>query len=164
VIGPLHLVLGVGNEYGRDDAVGLAVARRLAGHVPAGVTVVECEQEPSRLIDAWAGAATALVVDAVHSGAPPGTLHRFDASTEPIPTRIFRTSTHAFGVGDAIELSRVLGTLPPHVVVHGVEGGAFGAGVELSAEVAAALEPAAAAVLSDLSVLVRKEESCTSGR
>jgi hydrogenase maturation protease len=164
VTGHVHLVLGVGNEYGRDDAVGLAVARRLAGRVPAGVTVVECEQEPSRLIDAWAGAATALVVDAVHSGASPGTLHRFDASSEPIPARIFRTSTHAFGVGDAIELARVLGMLPPHVVVHGVEGGAFGAGAELSPPVAAAIEPAAEAVMADLSQLAQEEETCTSGR
>jgi len=126
--------------------------------------VLSCALEPSRLIDAWQGASTALVVDAVESGAEPGTLHRFDASIDPIPARLFRTSTHAFGVGDAIELSRTLGTLPSRVFVHGVEGGAFDAGRGLSAPVAAAVEPVAEAVLADVLQSLREEDACTSER
>jgi hydrogenase maturation protease len=158
-----HLVIGVGNAYRRDDGVGLAVAARLRGRVPAGVRVVDCEQEPSRLLDAWHGAESALVVDAVESGAAPGTLHRFDAAAGPLPAGVFRSSTHAFGVGDAVELARVLGRLPGRVVVYGVEGGEFAAGEGLTAPVAAAVEPAAQAVLDDLERL-REEEPCTSER
>ena len=80
---------------------------------PGGVDVVDCEQEPSRLIDAWEGADGALVVDAVASGA--AARHACTASTratEPIPARVLRSSTHAFGLGDAIELARALGRLP----------------------------------------------------
>jgi hydrogenase maturation protease len=159
-----HVVIGVGNEYRRDDGVGLAVAARLRGRVPVGVEVLECEQEPSRLIDAWQGAESALVVDAVESGAAPGTLHRFDAGAGPIPAGVFRSSTHAFGVGDAVELARVLGKLPSRVVVYGVEGGEFAAGEGLTAPVEAAVEPAAKAVLDDLERLMREEKPCTSER
>lgn len=159
-----HLVIGVGNAYRRDDGVGLAVAARLRGRVPEGVRVVDCEQEPSRLLDAWQGADAALVVDAVESGAVPGTLHRFDAGTGPLPAGVFRSSTHAFGVGDAVELARVLGRLPGRVVVYGVEGGEFAAGQGLSAPVEAAVEPAAQAVLDELERLLREEEPCTSER
>jgi hydrogenase maturation protease len=159
-----HVVIGVGNAYRRDDGVGLAVAARLRGGVPTGVELVVCEQEPSRLIDDWQGAASALVVDAVASGAPPGTLHRFDAGAGPIPAGVFRSSTHAFGVGDAVELARVLGKLPDRVVVYGVEGGEFAAGEGLSAPVEAAVEPAAQAVLDDLKQLLREGEPCTSER
>lgn len=159
-----HLVIGVGNAYRRDDGVGLAVAARLRGRVPPGVRVVDCEQEPSRLIDAWQGAGSALVVDAVESGAAPGTLHRFDAAAGPLPAGVFRSSTHAFGVGDAVELARVLGRLPGRIVVYGVEGGEFAAGEGLSAPVEAAVEPAAQAVLDDLKRLLREEEPCTSER
>lgn len=158
------LVIGVGNPYRRDDGVGLAVAARLRGRVPAGVRVVDCEQEPSRLIDAWQGAESALVVDAVESGAAPGTLHRFDAGARPIPAGVFRSSTHAFGVGDAVELARVLGRLPGRILVYGVEGGEFAAGEGLSAPVEAAVEAAAQAVLDDLERLRREEEPCTSER
>lgn len=159
-----HVVIGVGNGYRRDDGVGLAVAARLRGRVPVGVEVVECEQEPSRLIDAWEGAESALVVDAVESGAAPGTLYRFDAGAGAIPAGIFRSSTHAFGVGEAVELARVLGRLPGRVVVYGVEGGEFAAGEGLTAPVEAAVEPAAQAMLDDLERLLREEEPCTSER
>jgi hydrogenase maturation protease len=110
---------------------------------------VECEQEPTRLIDVWQDAETALVVDAVRSGAAPGTLHRFDTSERPLPERLFRSSTHSFGVGEAVELARALGRLPRTVIVYGIEGAAFEAGEGLSSEVALAVERAAAAVLAD---------------
>jgi hydrogenase maturation protease len=159
-----HVVIGVGNAFRGDDAVGLAVAERLRGRVPAGVEVVPCELEPSRLIEAWEGAASALVVDAVDSGAEPGTLTRFDASADAVPARAFRSSTHAFGVVEAIELARALGRLPRRVVIYGVEGGEFAAGAGLTPPVDAAVELVAAAVLSELENLLEEEERCTSAR
>jgi hydrogenase maturation protease len=134
------VVIGVGNAYRGDDAVGLAVAERLRGRLPTGVTVLDCEQEPTRLLDAWQDADVALVVDAAASDAPPGTVHRFDASGEGLPAHVFRSSTHAFGVGDAVELARALGRLPERVVVYGVEGADFTAGSGLSTHVTAAVE------------------------
>jgi hydrogenase maturation protease len=158
------VVLGVGNRYRRDDGAGLAVAELLAGRVPEFVDVVECEQEPSRLLEAWDGAEAAVIVDTVRSGAEPGTLHRFDASEEPLPAQVFRGSTHAFGVGEAVELGRALGRLPRRVLVYGVEGAAFEAGEGLTPAVEAAVGPAADAVLEDLGRLASEEEPCTSTR
>jgi hydrogenase maturation protease len=157
------VVVGVGNAYRGDDGVGLAVAERLARRLPEGVEVVQCEQEPTRLIDAWNGADAAVVVDAVTSGAEPGTIHRFDASEGAVPSRSFRSSTHALGVGDLIELARALGKLPSRVVVLGVEGRDFLAREGLSTAVAAAVEAVADAVLDEVARLEREEEACTSG-
>ena len=145
-----RVVVAIGNPYRRDDGAGLAVAERLRGRVPETVDIVECEQEPSRLIDAWAGAGTALVVDAVDSGSAPGSVHRFDAGARPIPERLFRSSTHSFGLGETVELARALGRLPERVIVYGIEGAVFEAGEGLSAEVAAAVEETAAALLADI--------------
>jgi hydrogenase maturation protease len=145
-----HVVIGVGNAYRGDDGAGVAVVERLRGRVPAGVELAECEQEPTRLLEAWEGARAAVLVDAMSSGAEPGTLHRFDASEEAIPARMLRSSTHAFGVGDAIELARALGKLPPRVLVYGIEGAAFVAREGLTEPVEAAVERAAAAVLEDV--------------
>ena len=144
------VLVGVGNSYRGDDGAGLAVAEVVRGRAPAGVEVVTCEQEASRVIDAIEGRDAAVLVDASSSGAAPGTIHRFDASTEPVPARAFRSSTHAFGVGEAVELARALGKLPATVVVYGLEGETFAAGEGLSAPVAAAVEPAAEAVLEEL--------------
>jgi hydrogenase maturation protease len=142
------VVVGVGNSYRGDDGAGLAVAERVRGRVE-GVEVVTCEQEASRVIDAIEGRDAAVLVDASSSGAAPGTIHRFDASIEPVPARSFRSSTHAFGVGEAIELARALGKLPGTVVVYGIEGEEFSAGEGLSAAVAAAVESAADAVMGE---------------
>jgi hydrogenase maturation protease len=145
-----RVVIGVGNAYRGDDGAGPAVAERLRGRLPDEVEVTACEQEPTRLIDAWRGADLAVIVDAVESGAQPGTLHRFDAGDAPIPESVFRSSTHAFGIGETIELSRALETLPPRVLVYGIEGAAFGAGVGLSGPVQTAVEQAARGVREDI--------------
>ena len=145
-----RVVVGVGNPYRGDDGVGLAVAERVRSSVAGDVVVLECEQEPTRLVDAWEGADVAVVVDACAGGAAPGTVHRFDVDEGPLPARVFRSSTHSFGVGDAVELARALGRLPGRLVVYGVEGAEFGAGTALSAPVASALDGVAAAIVGEL--------------
>lgn len=150
-----RVVIGVGNPYRGDDGAGLAVAERARACLPAEVDVLECEQEPTRLLDAWEAAEAAVVVDAVVSGAPPGTVHRYDASDSPLPARVFRSSTHAFGVGDAVELARTLGRLPSRIVVYGVEGANFEAGAALSPPVLAAVDDVVRRLEEDL---------CTNGR
>ena len=148
------VVIGIGNAYRSDDGAGIAVAERVRD--VGGIDVVTCEQEPLRLLDAWSGADLALIVDAVSSGAEPGTIHRFDASDEAVPATVFRGSTHALGVGDAIELARTLGRLPERVLVYGIEGERFSSGDELSPSVAAAVEK--------LALELREEARCTSVR
>jgi hydrogenase maturation protease len=144
------VVIGIGNALRGDDAAGIVVAERLRD---SGLEVVACDEEPSRLIEAWEGADTAVLVDTVSSGAAPGTLHRFDASEEPVPARALRSSTHAIGLAETIELARALGKLPPRVVVHGIEGATFDAGAPLTAAVDDAVGR-----LVDLIL----EETCTS--
>ena len=140
-------VIGVGNCLAGDDAAGVLVARALRGRLPAGVTLVEHEGEPTALIEAWSGKEVAVVVDAIKSDAPPGTLRCFDASTSPLPSSLTGRSTHAFTLAQAIELARSLDRLPGRLAVVGIEGAHFDAGAPPAPAVAAALEPAARKVL-----------------
>ena len=133
----MTLVIGVGNEWRRDDAAGLVVARRLRG---TGVRVLEQEGEPTALLEAWHGAEQALVIDAVSSGAEVGTIHRLDARAEKLPAELFRGSTHAFSVAEAVELGRALDRLPESLLIYGIEGGDFAAGTGLSPEVERAVD------------------------
>jgi hydrogenase maturation protease len=142
-------VIGIGNPLRGDDAAGLLVARRVRELAGADVEVRELEGEPSRLIDAWQGAVTAVVADAARSGAAPGTVMRFDATEGPLPPSVSATSTHALGLGDAIELARVLGRLPSRLIVYAIEGARFGAGDALTPAVAAAVETTAEAALDE---------------
>jgi hydrogenase maturation protease len=159
-----QVVIGVGNTYRGDDGVGLAVVERLRTRVPNGVELIACEQEPTRLLDAWQGFEAAIVIDAVISGSEPGALHRYEASDEAVPDRVFHSSTHAFGVGETIELARTLRKLPKRLIVYGIEGQTFESSDELSAPVAAAIGRAVDAVLADVELLTEKEDPCTSER
>jgi len=145
------LVVGVGNELRRDDGAGIAVARRLAaGEVPGGIEVREEHGEPVGLLEHWGSCDAVVLVDTMRSGAAPGTVRRIDASAEALPRGLQGpASTHAIGLGDAIELARTLDRAPRRVIVHAVEGRRFDAGATLSPEVAAAVPALAAAVLRE---------------
>lgn len=106
-----------------------------------GLRAAEFEGEPVGLLDVWEGAGFAIVIDAVSSGAQPGTIQRLDATVEPLPASVAGApSTHAVGLGQAIELGRALGRLPGRLIVYGIEGDSFSAGEELSPRVAEALK------------------------
>jgi hydrogenase maturation protease len=126
------LLIGVGNAARGDDAAGLLAARALGG--------IELEGDPSALIDLVDGVDEVIVVDAVRSGAPAGTVHRFDVSERPLPATVRSSaSTHLVGLADAIELARALGRLPPRAIVYGIEGERFDTGAPVSAAVADAI-------------------------
>jgi hydrogenase maturation protease len=127
------IVVGLGNAFRGDDAAGLAVARAL-GDDPR---VIAHDGEPIDLLDAWAGADEAILVDAARSGAPPGTIHRLDELSAPAGAG---GSTHLLGLAETLALARTLGRAPARVTFYGIEGERFTAGEELSEPVRAAVE------------------------
>ena len=132
------LVIGIGNAARGDDAAGLIAAQRLGG--------LEHEGESLALLDIWDCAESVVVIDAVRSGAVPGTIHRFDAA-EPLPATLrSSTSTHAVGLAEAVELARALGRLPAQMTVYGIEGERFEAGTGLTPAVSAAVDAVVNAV------------------
>lgn len=128
------LVVGLGNELRCDDAAGIEVARRLRkSGAQAGIQVREHQGESAELLDLWRGCGAVVLVDCMRSGAPAGTISRFDASRRPLPAQQRgSTSTHLFALMDAIELGRALERLPRQVIVYAVEGHTFEAGSGLS--------------------------------
>jgi hydrogenase maturation protease len=145
-------LIGVGNRFRGDDGAGLEVASRLRATHPSGCRILEEEGEPGSLIEDWALVQEALVVDAVSTGAEPGTLHRFDATAEPLPVELFRSSTHALGIADAVELARELDRLPPRLAVYGIEGENFETGEGLSPAVDATVDKLVAELCDELRV------------
>lgn len=126
------LVVGIGNAFRSDDGVGPFVAEALAAkgvpaHVHAG--------DGTGLMDLFEAHDALVLIDATRSGAEPGTMIVLDAASERLPADFFHYSTHRFGLAEAVETARALGTLPAHLTVYGVEGGEFGAGTELSGAV-----------------------------
>ncbi len=146
------VVIGLGNQLRNDDGAGLEVARRLKLTLPHGRVITECD-DPLAIIAAWENAHTAVVLDALRSNSPPGSIHRFEANEHPLPRHFARCSSHGQGLPDAVELARALGLLPRRLIVYAIEGQDFGKGSDLSPAVAVATNETVARVANELAEL-----------
>jgi len=157
------LVIGVGNPFRQDDGVGYRLAEQLARFALPGVTVIQASGEGAELLEVWKGYERVILIDAVASGAPAGTVHELDAVAEPVPAGFFNYSTHAFSVAEAVELARSLDRLPGQFLLFGIEGKTFDNGTDLSTEVQRAAERVLDRIRERLA-LVRPTTSTTEGR
>jgi hydrogenase maturation protease len=82
-----------------------------------------------------------------------GSIIRLDAIAAPMPTGFFSYSTHAFGLAEAVETSRNLGTLPEKLIIYAIEGHAFGQGDRVSAAVEKAVKSVVERVLAEVGVV-----------
>ena len=144
------VVVGLGEPSRRDDGSGPAVVRALATRVPPGVRLVERVGDATQLLELWDGATVAIAVDAVVSGAPPGTLVRLEGPELRRLAAARTTSSHGLSLRDALELSAALGRLPQRLVAYLVEAAETGPGVDLSPAVARAVEQAAERIAHEL--------------
>jgi hydrogenase maturation protease len=149
------LVVGLGSADRGDDGVGPVVACRVAALALPGVEAV-VHEDPTDLIELWSGRFLAVVVDALCSGAPAGTVQVLETGAEgtrlPDSARAEtgRGGTHAFGLATAVELARALRRLPRRLVIVGVEASCFDHGALLSPNVEAAVPVAVTAVVEAL--------------
>ena len=144
------IVIGIGNDMRGDDGVGIHVVRQLTPYALQDVQVIEASGEGTALMDAWSDTETAILVDAVLSGAEPGTVYRLDLQGKPVPSSLRAYSTHAFGVAQAVELARTLDSLPPRLILYGIEGTAFDFGASLSPTVARAAQKVVRQILVEI--------------
>ncbi len=133
------VVIGLGNTMRRDDGVGPAAVALLEDSPPPGTDVVGLDGEATRVIDAWQGRNRAIVIDAVLTGEPAGTIHEVEVGRDALPDWHPGPSSHGAGVAEAVALGRALGRLPEELIVLGVEPADVSHGPDLTAAVADAL-------------------------
>ena len=144
------LVVGIGNPDRGDDGVGPAVANRLRGRAPPGICILERRGNVLDLMEDWEGFAAVIVVDAAAPAGRPGRVDRLDLVDCPLAVGVACSSTHGFGVGEAVELARRLGRLPRHLIAYLVEGERFDVGAPLSPFVARAVDPVLDRIAAEL--------------
>lgn len=143
------VVIGIGNEFRRDDGVGLAVAEVVAKRGVPGVRVVTAVGEPIAILEAWSDARLAVVVDAsTGEGCNPGQIRRWMPGDGTPPGVV---SSHAIGLPQAYELGEALGQIPHQLVVLCVDVADTDYGIGLTPAVAAAVPATVEAVLAELS-------------
>jgi hydrogenase maturation protease len=140
------LIIGCGNLERGDDCAGLLVARRLR---ELGANARWCEGEPLRLIDLWEHADHVILVDAVVTGAPVGTIHVWNSRRASLDSKA-PMSTHGLGIADAIELARALNRLPSRLEIYAIEGYCFDRGVGTSDEIQHAVDEVVRRILASI--------------
>ena len=116
------LVAGIGNIFMADDGFGVEVARRLGEReLPRGVEVVDFGIRGLDLVYALGeGYDTAIFVDAVPRGEPPGTLfvieHKPTDAEEPVAL-----DAHGMDPVKVLALAGQLGDAPERVLIVGCE-------------------------------------------
>ena len=146
------VVIGVGNTILSDEGVGVHAARLLQNdpRVPAGVTILDGGTVGLELIPYASSASSVLLLDAMNSGKPPGTLARMTGKDLLGTTAGW--SVHQLGVADLIAALFLVSIYPQDIVVLGVQPANTDWGTTLSSEVEAALVPLVDAALAQLNL------------
>ena len=149
------LILGLGNPLLRDDSVGLRVVQRLKG-ILADRPEIEIDEDywgGLRLMEQMIGYDRAIIVDAICTDAPAGTIHVL--SPDDIPTQR-SASAHDVNLPTALELGRQAGAHLPSskdILLIGIEAEDVQTFDEaLSPAVEAALPDAVQHILSALKI------------
>ena len=145
------LVIGIGNEYRHDDAVGLVVARTLKIQDLPDTVIAEVNAPGATLLDLWQNDDRVIIVDAVYGvGHEPGAIHRIDTHIKPFPVGDFGPSSHGFGLAETVALARALHRLPHRLIVYGIEACDFSMGMGLSQAVQNAVPIAVSRIVGEI--------------
>lgn len=92
----------------------------LAAEPPPNCEVLAADRPGTDLMDLLEGAAAVILIDAVRSGAPPGTIHEFWFDELDRCAARF-VSSHDLGLAAAVQLARKLGRAPASGRIIGIE-------------------------------------------
>ena len=144
------LVLGLGNELLADDAVGILVARKLAGEIRGWCDIIESSLHGLALLDILAGYDRAIIIDAIQTGRyPPGTV--IEMTPDDFRPTI-NPSPHFTGLPEMMRIARQLDVVfPRDIRILAVEiTDSLNLGSPLTPEVGRAVDILAAKAVSHL--------------
>ena len=146
------VIIGLGNPLLSDDGVGIAVAHAVAKQLQQrmNLTVTELHTGGIRLMEAMVGFKRAVVVDAMVSGAAPGTVQRFDPRDFVTTKNTF--SSHDTDFATAYDLGGMAGIVLPELVSFwGIEAREFDLfGEKFTDDVSAAVPGAVSRIVAQI--------------
>ncbi len=141
-------LLGLGQYMRGDDEIGLEIVQRWIkenkGNFPEDQIEADILESPGvNLLGAIAGLNAAVLVDAVHSGAPAGTIHKL-SENDLAAFSDGSGSVHGWGAAETLSLGHQLtgDDLPETIIIIGIEGVQFTLGEGLSPAVQNAIPEA----------------------
>lgn len=145
------LVLGVGNVLLSDEGAGVRALERLQERylLPEQVRVLDGGTMGLDLLPYIEQTSSLLLLDAVRTGRPPGSLVRLEGDEIPAVLAL-KLSVHQVGLQELLAASLFRQTLPSRIVLLGIEPAVINWSLALSAPVAASLDDLASAAALEL--------------
>lgn len=144
------VLIGVGNPFVSDDAIGVIVAQRLAARLHDFDIEIACSGG-FELVDRMLGYRFAAVVDAMLTGAfPIGTVRRVDLGKSDC---LIHLSSHGVTMDQAIEFAQQVGApIPEQIIIYGIEIGRLpGIGEGISFQLEQSIDSIVEEIEKDLS-------------
>ena len=134
-----------------DDAAGVLVVQALAAKYdfPEELTLLDGGTLGLDILPYLEGVDRLLVVDAVETGDPPGTIIRMTGDDIPLALAT-KVSPHQMGLKDLLLVADLQGYAPREMVLWGVQPGSIEMDIELSPEVAQSMGVLQERVLEEL--------------
>ncbi|MBN1898701.1 MAG: hydrogenase maturation protease [Spirochaetes bacterium] len=136
-LSPSPLIIGLGDDYYGDDAIGLVLIRKLKEDRPLGKKVIclEIGKKSFQIIDHLDAHQKILIIDAVRMGLDPGEFRIFKFSDVKPKIEKEILSFHQFGLAENLLLADWLGNDLSRVFIFGIEPEKLETGQGLSKEV-----------------------------
>lgn len=145
------LVLGIGNLLLGDEGVGIRVVENLLARyrLPPEVEAIDGGTMGLELLPYLAGRRLLILLDAVRTGAAPGTVVQRELDD---PAAFFREkiSPHQIGIAEVLSVAMLTNELPGRILLIGVVPKEMATGLDLSPEIAARLPVMADMVATEL--------------
>ncbi len=145
------LILGLGNTLMRDEGIGVKVLHCLDAEYtwPEQVTLLDGGVMGLELLPHMEAADAVLLLDAVRTGAPSGTMVRLEGAEIPAVVAL-KISMHQIGLQETLAMCRFRDTTPERLVLLGVVPASLEMGLTLSPKVAAEARPLVEAAVHEL--------------
>lgn len=148
------LVLGLGNVLLGDDGLGAAAVAMIERNyrIPRGVRLADGGTLGLALLDLLGDSDNVILVDAVRTDAPPGTLVRLDGNNVMDAVRE-RLSPHQVGVADLLDAARLIDRYPATVTLLGLVPDTIELAVVRSSAVGDKLDELVTAIIGEVQSL-----------
>ena len=144
------LVAGVGNRLMGDDGFGPRVIDLLSTHpLPMNVELRDVGTASFSMATDLSDYDLVIFIDSMEMEGEPGQISRFEDVDGNVIKPVGRT-IHELGLGELLEVSRALGTLPPRVILLGCKPGDIRPGTKMTTAVEQAAHKAVDMVLEIL--------------
>lgn len=145
------VVLGLGNTLSRDEGLGVFALEPLRARLAGGeeIELLDGGVLGMSLLPLVESCSHLLVLDAVDTGAPPGTVTELSREEIPLFARL-KLSLHQLGFQEVLQFASVRGNLPERLGLVGAQPADLSVGVGLSPEIEAVLPQIAARAVAVL--------------